>query len=446
MRSGVKITLATFGTLGDLHPFIAVAIELRKLGWTAAIASTPNHAATVAAAGLPFHGVGPSPEEFVRELGMSAEQFARRARNDSQLYAQGVLYRHLRSFYLGMLDALSGAELVVTNLHAFAARLAAEQLGIRRVAMMLQPMGFFSAYDPPLLPEALWLARVLRWVGPKWAAAVLGRIKESVGARAGPFHGLRAELGLPRMDGDPVLDGQFSEHANIALYSQILGSVQPDYPPATSVVGFAFYDGDEQAALEPALQHFIDSGPPPLVFTLGSFSAGARGDFCAVGAEVARQLKRRAVLLVGAGKAVEQGAGTSSDVFLCPYAAYSKVFPRAEAIIHQGGIGTLAQGLRAGKPQLIVPSYVDQPDNAARAIRLGVARAVPLKSYLVAPVAKELQLLLETPRYSIAATAARERIACEDGGREAARMIVQLTARQPDATAGEIARRKRASG
>jgi UDP:flavonoid glycosyltransferase YjiC (YdhE family) len=201
--------------------------------------------------------------------------------------------------------------------------------------------------------------------------------------------------------------------------------VQPDFPPRTTITGFTFHDrvAHQWPTLAPDLQAFLQSGPPPVVFTLGSIAVEFPGDFYRVSAEVARRLGRRAVLLVGA-----QGMGTcrnerSADMFVGDYAPVSELFPRALAVVHHGGVGTLGQTLRAGKPQIVVPLFSDQFDNAARAVRLGVARSIALKRYVPERVAAELSRLFDGPGYAARAAAVGEEVSREDGAEAAARII-----------------------
>ncbi|MBL8539908.1 MAG: glycosyltransferase, partial [Betaproteobacteria bacterium] len=107
-------------------------------------------------------------------------------------------------------------------------------------------------------------------------------------------------------------------------------------------------------------------------------------------------------------------------------APHSIVFPRAAAIVHQGGIGTLAQALKAGRPMLVVPFSHDQPDNAERAQRLGVARCIPRAKFPVERAVEALRALLDDPRYAQSAQAVAEAIRAEDGVRAACDRIERL--------------------
>src|SRR5262249_25609173 len=160
-----------------------------------------------------------------------------------------------------------------------------------------------------------------------------------------------------------------------------------DWPRQTVVTGFPFFDQGE--ALSPDLARFLEDGPPPLVFTLGSSAVLDAGRFYEHSAAAASELGVRAVLLVGTD-AGNRPAYCPAGVAAFEYAAYSELLPRAAAVVHQGGVGTTAEAMRAGKPMLVMPYAHDQPDNAARMARSGIARVVSRYRYTAARAAAEL--------------------------------------------------------
>jgi len=324
-----------------------------------------------------------------------------------------------------MLVASSNSAMLVTSSVCIAARLAAERRGMAWIAAVLQPMMFMSAYDPPALLPGAWLSPLLRRVGPGAAALVLGAAKALVGRLANPVHQFRQEIGLPAMRRDPVFAGQFSHGGALAMYSPLLGAVQPDFPPRTALTGFVFYDSERggEAAIDPALQRFVAAGHAPLVFTLGSSMVRDPGTFYRESLGAARALQRRAVLLLGESVPPHLEEMRCADVHVCAYAPYSWLFPQCAAVVHQGGVGTLAQAMRAGRAQLIVPFFADQADNAARAVRLGVAATITRSRYTAARVVRELAALLADRPCATRSLAIRDRIALEDGAAAAARVL-----------------------
>jgi UDP:flavonoid glycosyltransferase YjiC (YdhE family) len=191
-----------------------------------------------------------------------------------------------------------------------------------------------------------------------------------------------------------------------------LAKPQPDWAANTVIAGSTFYDGSEATTeLSPQLKKFLDAGTPPIVFTLGSAAVMSPGSFYQESIQAAKQLNRRAVLLIGKNTPPEN----SEDILAISYVPYSQIFPYACAIAHQGGIGTTAQALRAGRPTLIMPYSHDQPDNAARVERLGTSRTIKRKQYSASRVALELRELIENPNYATKAAEIGRIIQAENG-------------------------------
>jgi UDP:flavonoid glycosyltransferase YjiC (YdhE family) len=327
-----------------------------------------------------------------------------------------------------MMQVTADADLVLPSSLAFGARLAAEKRGLPWLAVVLQPMMFLSSYDPPVIPKAEWLSDLLRRLGPTPTRLALWILKKAINGLFRPLHKLRAELGLPPTAQNPLFDGQFAAAGALGLYSGLLGEVQPDFPQPTSIVGFATFDSEDgwAAVLDPALHDFLQAGSAPLVFSLGSLIIHSPGSFYRESLGAARLLKRRAVLLVGEQALGDLAHLSSADVFVCAYAPHSLLFPRAAAIVHHGGIGTMAQALRSGRPQLIVPYFADQIDNAARAARLGVAGVSSPRRYREASASRELARLLGDAACIARAAKVGESVASEDGAAQAARIVLDM--------------------
>jgi UDP:flavonoid glycosyltransferase YjiC (YdhE family) len=207
----------------------------------------------------------------------------------------------------------------------------------------------------------------------------------------------------------------FSPFGTQAWFSALLAQPQPDWPANTTITGFPFYDKLAPGeGLSARLARFLDAGPQPVVFTLGSSAVFAAGDFFEESLAAVRRIGCRAVLLTGEDSGNRQSSQWE-EVLVAPYAPYSELFPRAAAVVHQGGAGTTAQALRAGTPMCVVPWGHDQPDNARRCVNLGVARVVPRNRYRAGRVAAELNRLLTDGAFRNASAHAAATIADEDG-------------------------------
>lgn len=409
----LRIILTTFGSLGDLHPYLAVARGLAQRGHRPLIATSGVHRAKVEAAGIDFAPIRPDEPEAAADPDFYIKVMNLR---DGPRY---VICEHmmpcLRQSFEDLLKVAPCADLLVSHPLTFMTPLVAEKLSIPWASSVLAPMSFFSSHDPPVLAPMLWLAR-LRCLGPRFYGPLFNLMRRGLKDWCHEWHQLRTELGLLPA-GDPMFAAQHSPRLVLAMFSKLLGAPQPDWPPHVRVTGFPFYD-EEHQTLPAELEQFLAAGPAPLVFTLGSAAVMTAGSFYEESQRAAKLLGRRAVLLVGSDPRNLPSA-TSSDVLVVPYAPYAALFPRAAAIVHQGGVGTTAQALRSGRPMLVMPYAFDQPDNADRVARLGVARWVPRSKYSAQRAAQELERLLAEPRYEQRAAEVSREIRSEDGVRAA---------------------------
>jgi rhamnosyltransferase subunit B len=389
-----RIVVTTIGSLGDLHPKIAIALELRKRGHDVVFATHKEYQSKIEALGFEFGRIHPDnavddPQEIARLMDL---------KTGTEYLIRQVLCPSLRQMYSDLMQCAKDADFIFAGEAVYAARLVAEKLGIPWASSALAPIAFFSAYDPPVLPPFPFLAKLRRF-GAIANQGVINFAKLVSKSWGEPVHQLRRELGLPALKGNPFIDDKFSPYLTIALFSPVLAKPQLDWTANTVISGFTFYDGSTE--LIPELQQFLEAGAPPIVFTLGSAAVVDPGNFYQESAEAAKQLNRRAVLLIGKNT---QPENLFQDIIAVNYAPYSQIFPRACAIVHQGGIGTTAQALRAGHPTVVMPYSHDQPDNAARLERLGTSRTIGRKQYSASRVANELRELLNNPRYAAKAT------------------------------------------
>jgi rhamnosyltransferase subunit B len=403
-----RIVVTTIGSLGDLHPQIALAIELRKRGHEIIFATMKEYGAIIEPLGFKFHPMRPdgtpinNPEEIAKMTDL---------KTGSEYVVRSWILPNLRDTYTDLLDSTKDADLIIAGDIVYAAPLVAEQLGIQWVSLALAPVAFFSAYDPSVIPLFPFLVK-LRGLGAPLNQVIIQLLKAVTKSWAEPIHQLRKELRLSQINYNPLVD-KSSACLVLAMFSSILAKPQSDWDKNTVVTGFTFYEGDlNQGKLPLQLQQFLDTGEAPIVFTLGSAAVMVPGTFYQESVRAATQLNRRAVLLIGKNTSPNC---LSKDIIAIDYVPYSQIFPYACAIVHQGGIGTTAQALRAGRPTLIMPYSYDQPDNAARVKRLGTSRTIDRSHYTAARVAKELQALLENPNYAAKAAEIARIIQMENG-------------------------------
>ena len=423
----MKIVFAVFGSLGDMHPMNALGIELKKRGHEVTFATMEFYREKIEKLGFGFRPMRPHLVPDDKELARKLMD----ARKGSELLLRELILPNLRPMYEDLMEAVAGADLLISTEVVFAAPSVAEKTGIKWVTTTLAPGTFLSAYDPFVPPTAIWL-RHFRFLGSSFHGAMFGLVRKWIDSWFEPYREFRREIGLS--DGrNPLFEGK-SELLNLAMFSRLLGRPQPDWAKSTLQTGFCFYDGqDDYGSIHEDLERFLDAGEPPVVFTLGSAAVMDARDFFEESARAADILGKRAVLLYGVYNEppgiVESGewrVESAKQIIAVPYAPYSQVFPRAACVVHQGGIGTTSQVLRAGVPQLVMPYSHDQPDNAARCERLGVAKIISRERYKAETAAAKLRELLADESYKTFAVEAAKLIRLEHGTETACDAIEEI--------------------
>ena len=426
MTTGKRIVLSTFGSFGDVHPYVAIALELKTRGHYPVIATAEVYREKMEVAGIEFVPIRPnmpSYEEPDKLIKLSNDLIDPKSGTERVME---LFTGNLREVYDDLNAAVEGADLLVTHLLPLVGPMVAEKRGLPWVSTVLAPISFFSAYDPPVAPQMPSLYHFVK------LSPVLGRLfRRIAGYRMDHMlkavYRLRAELGLPRGE-QPLLNGQHSPQRVLALFSSVIGQPQPDWPPNTRVTGFAFYDKRDyfgETEMQPELLRFLKDGPPPIIFTLGSSAFWVAENFYRDSLKAAQTLGRRALLLIGHQRNMPTDF-LPEGIAAFEYAPFEEVFPRAAAIVHSGGIGTTGQALKSGRPQLVVPHAHDQFDNATRVVRFGWGRSLPRPRYNASSVTNELTAIFGDTNYSARAAEAGLQVQKENGAAAAANAIEEL--------------------
>src|SRR5208337_4406447 len=331
----LRIVLSNIGTLGDINPLIAIALELKRRGHVPVMAVPAVFESRIVPLGLEFHAVRPDIDptnslliEMIYDVKKGTETGLRE-----------FLFPVLRQTYDDLMDAATRperADLLLLGELNYAGPLVAEVTGIPWASYVLAPLSFFSAFDPPVLPPYPRLARVDK------AIPGFGRLVKRVARFVSrkwpePIYELRRELGLPR-GSNPLFDAKHSPHLVLALFSRVLGVEQKDWPEHTRITGFCYYDADAgNQALPENLETFLSNGPPPVVFTLGSAAVLAAGEFYEISAKAATRMGIRAVLLIGTDPRNRLKTPPPESICVAEYAPYSALLSRSAMVVHQGG-------------------------------------------------------------------------------------------------------------
>src|SRR5688572_25185453 len=420
MSKGKRIVLNTWGSFGDLHPYMSIARELQARGHRPVIATMEMYRERLEAVGLEHASVRPNIAEPKQQAPELIDKIME-PRTGPRFLMEEIVYPAIRDAYEDLLIAVEGADLLITHPAAPAGPLVARKTGLPWISTVLAPLSFFSVYDPPIPPVMQWTTKVFSLLGPRFLKLFFDVMKSEYKAK--PVVEFRAELGLNDY-GNPMFDGQHSPLRVLALFSKVFAAPQPDWPRQTEITGFCFYVDNQESELPPALADFLDKGPPPIVFTLGSSAVWIGREFFRESIDAAARLGQRAVLLIGDER---NHPGTlPANMIAVDYVSYESLMPRASVVVHHGGVGTTSHGLLAGVPTLIVPFAFDQSDNADHAARLGVSRTVYRNKYRAPRVATELHKLLSDSSYTQRAREVSAQLKQENGPARAADLIEQV--------------------
>ncbi|MBX3470900.1 MAG: glycosyltransferase family 1 protein [Planctomycetes bacterium] len=395
--SRLHAILTPVGTSGDVHPFLGIGQELRRRGHDVTLVSAGVFAGAAARAGLDFVA-HPTAEEYERALA------------DPDLWhpTRGLrlVLRHTAASTRGLLERLEalhvpGRTVVVGHTMAWGARLFEEVHGAPALTIHLAPSALRSVHAQPAYSPGRDMA---------WAPRALRRVlwwlidRTQLDPHAAPeLDRLRAERGLPPVT--RIFRAWISSPQRVVgLFPDWFGPPQPDWPRPLSLVGFPLFD-DEGAPPSPALDAFLEAGAPPIAITPGTGNRHARA-FIAAGLDAATRLGRRALVLT---RYAEHLPPLPDHAHHEPWAPLARVLPRCAALVHHGGVGTCAQALAAGVPQVALPFAFDQPDNITRVARLGAGAWSDLAGG-GRRLGERLGPLLSSPAVSAACAGLRARI------------------------------------
>ena len=414
MGVGQRVLLAPVGTSGDVHPLVSLAPNLVRRGHEVILVTAEPFRALAERLGLGFRAIG-------------TEHDFRAALEDPHIWnprlAVYALARYLSRFMGESYQVLEelyepGRTVCAATSLAFSARIAQERLGMPLATVHLQATVFPSSSDPPNLamPFEDRMPRRIRQGALRIGEAMADR---SFGP---PINQLRAELGLA-----PVSriwrDYWHSPQCVLCMFPDWFAEPQPDWPQQVTLCGFPLYDEADVTPLPAEVEGFLDQGPAPVVITPGTGNTQA-AHFLQEALNGCRALGLRSILLTRHPQQLPPNL--DGDTLAADYAPFGSLLPRAAAVIHHGGIGTLAQGLAAGIPQLIMPMAFDQPDNAKRLRRLGVGRGLAPFRFRARAVAQELGELISSQEVARTAQLLSSRMDPEAARERACREILGL--------------------
>ena len=402
-KNAPHLVVATWGSFGDVHPYLAIAQEWQRRGGRASAATCEMYRGAVENAGLDFRAIRPD----LPDTSQNSEFYQRvldPVRGGARYLLRETWGKHARESYDDLYAATHDADVFFSHSMCVVAPLVAAKRAknMRWVSGIVSPMFLQSAYQAPSLPFVPQLAAVPvvgRIASQAWNAWLQRWLYEPLQ----PIEDLRHVLNLPRGQ-HPLFHDAHSPHRVLALWSKTFANAQPDWPSQARVVGFCHFDRSQMtsknATSSTRIEEFLLNGDAPILFTLGASSALDAGHFWRESLASVKALKGRAIFVVGVAPQnwPNELRDLPPEVLAIEYAPLSQIVSRCSAVVHHGGVGTLAQCLEAGVPSLIMPHSQDQPDNAWRAHKMGVARLLSRRNYTAPRVVGLLQTLLQSAK------------------------------------------------
>jgi rhamnosyltransferase subunit B len=387
----MNVLLPTLGSSGDVNPFVALGVALESRGHRATVITNPIFQAQIEAQGLGFLGVG-SAQEAQSAI---ANPDLWHPRKGFGIIAKVLIPAVDEVFRLIERHADRQTVIAFSTL-SLGARIAQEKLKIPAASVHLQPGVFRTSGEQGMFGNVRLAA-----AHPKWLKRALFRLADVLILDRNlkrPLNAMRARLGLAPVG--RIMDRWLhSPQLVIGFFPPWFAAPQPDWPDNTHLVGFPLWDADAgdadvAARLEEAMA-FLDAGAPPVVFTPGSAGSTMHG-FFVESVAAARRSGVRAMLITNFPQQVPANLPPGIRAF--GYLPFSQVLPRASLLVYHGGIGTLAQGIKAAVPQLVVPHAYDQFDSGFRIRRLGVGDNITIGAYRARRVARSIRALIDDAR------------------------------------------------
>jgi rhamnosyltransferase subunit B len=379
-QSKRTILLCTIGSAGDVNPFIAIGQNLVKRGFRVVLVTSQYFEAQARSAGLEFFGLGTSEDyqSIIQDPDLWSPD------KGFKVFADRVVFPIMEPAYEIIAGFDPSTTILIAQGQFFAAHIAHEKLGFPFITIHLQPAAFRSVHEFPLLPIRL-PPLLIRGLFILIDALLLDKLF------APNINRFRLRLGLPAIN--KIFGGwMHSQQKNLGLFPEWFAQPQADWPPQTQLTSFVYYDkqnGNEELPKE--LQTFLNAGSAPIIFTAGTAMKHADQFFLDC-IEACQQLGQRGILLTQHPEQLPSEFPQGIQHFA--YLPFSEVLPRALALVHHGGIGTTAQAIAAGIPQVIRPMAHDQPDTAARVEKLGIGVTLSPKKFNAELLAEKLNSLI----------------------------------------------------
>lgn len=419
-RTSMQATIIAAGSRGDVQPYVALGKGLQEAGHTVSFLASSDFEGLVAAHGLTFFDMGGSIEAVARGM-----QGLLEGGNFLKILATmgPTAQRMVTQATASGLRACERSDLIVAGLGGlFVAVALSDKLGIPVVPAYLYPFTPTRDFPAVLSPSP-------RMALPPWANRLSHRMAQQMmwqTFRAADNKARRKILGIaPLPFWGPFASLEKDDRTTLCGYSPHVVPVPKDWPSSIHVTGYWFLEPSIEWEPPNQLTAFLESGPPPVYIGFGSMANRKPEEVAALVLRALQLTGQRAVVSEGwGGMKARELPNTVCAVGSIPH---SWLFPRMAAVVHHGGVGTTAAGLRAGVPAAVVPFFGDQPFWARRVHEMGVGPPpIPRRRLTVDRLADAIQSAVSNAEMRRRAAMLGERIRDDNGTSRAVEVLQQL--------------------
>lgn len=412
----MKFVFPTIGSLGDLHPTLGIALELKRRNHQVTVLAAEFYRERIESTGLGYEPMRPHLRLDDKQLIADIVDKRRGGENLHKKY----LFPAVEDSFDDCLTACRGADLICGSLACYFLPTLSHKVQVPWVMLMLQPMALWSVHPPPVLAPIPALGR-MRWLPAFVHRLLLNGLLRISNSWAGPVQALREKHGLPRSH-HFFPEQHISPGRLLCLWSKEFADQAIDWPPQARLTGFVNYDHSELSSFDESLEEFKQrhKGKSLVVFTLGSTVVENADDEVRLFLDVSKKLELPAIITVNKELFNQHQQEQTSDLKLITYVPYSQLFQNVQIIVQPGGVGTTAQAMQSGALQLILPNTNDQFDNAFRIKDAGLGDVLPAARMTAKRLLAKIQGLLADSSGQSLAQEVAQRIRLENGCSEAA--------------------------
>lgn len=412
----MHITVIASGTRGDVQPVLALSQGLRDAGHEVVIVAGSNFEAWIREHGFGFIPTIDMEAVMASEKGLAWSESSYNPMKQLRIMRE-LLDEHGEGLVLPLVEAAAATDLLISGFtsESFVHSISAKT-GVPHINALLQPQ-LPSRYGPVLLnpvrPRTMSLFN-------GWMAELAERLIWNISANV--TNNLRTRhLGLPPLEAKGYRRGR-ETIPHILGFSRHVVPPAPDWPAPTVITGYWFLDEPRDYQPSPELNRFLEAGNPPVYIGFGSMSHRDPQATLTLIQSAVQQTGQRAV--VGMGWSKTQPLNLPDNLFVLQSAPHHWLFPRMAAVVHHGGAGTTAAGLRVGRPTFIIPHMADQPYWGRRVHELGVGvKPVPRHKLTATILTQKIDQLVRDPQIKTQAETLGAKIRAEQGVQAAVQAI-----------------------